>query len=572
MPVIVYLPPKPQPLGLRSVKSSFRLGEKRYEELRFEDADVVAQSAPQLASEVDDNLDSGVQSTGRSEQHHTPTTLALTAGAVVVQINYRALTYPQPVHDVLAGWDWVVKNVKVLQGRSSFEDRGLAEAGAGQSRGATSSMGIGVYGKLVGGSLGVMLGLTECDAGATATATNHGSNYSWATNKTRVPLDNKEKVYVKAVVTRDAIVDWVFPPPTDTTTSSASVSSNDSISSGLQHLRDSMFRAQSHPSTYFDPFASPIHFLRTPSAAQPPAVHTKEDTRNKATTKSESDEFELLARLEEETARALQPTLSSYSLASSRSSQPVGADATGNLAKTTSNLYDAESPATAAVISTVDIDTTQRRKVPLRWPPSSLPHTMRMPDFLLTVDHTAEIGISPSTTAAATTEPTSTRKTVRRPTTTTLSNSLLQQNEEMTRLLRRSWVKYCMLYESDQESLTNLTPASNATDIHVGITKGSAKLDLRGMKGLIISGDRLLDRLILKGLMDEKAGDEAEANDGGYRSDRSGYADDGEEEELQAQLKEVQVRVKAKVQYEVVEEQEMQLKRVGQWLSASLRR
>jgi len=559
-PVIVYLPPKPQPLGPRSVKSSFRLGERRYEELRYEDADVVAQSTSREVEEDDQYM----RSIKRNEQYHTPTTLAVTAGAVVVQINYRALTYPQPVHDVLAGWDWVVKTVKDLQDGSSAKDTGLAGARSTRDRDA-SSIGIGVYGELVGGSLGVMLGLTECDASATGTAASRSSDYSWATNKARITPSDRGNTYVKAVATRDAIVDWVFPPPTP---SSAAISSTDV----LQNLRDDMFRAQSHPSTYFDPFASPIHFLRTPSAALPSAVHIKEDNHNKSSTsKSKSEEFELLARLEDETARALQPTMSSYSLASSLSSQPVAVDDEENLSHTTSNAYDAELPAAATVISTVDIDMTQRRKVPLRWPPSSLPQTMRMPNFLLTVGHAADV--SPSTASSpAASATTSTRKTTKRHTPPSPSDPLLQQNEEMTRLLRRSWVKYCMLYESNQESLTKLMHGSNASDIHIGATKESAKLDPRVMKGLFNSGDRLLDRLILKGLMDEKAGDEAEADDGGYSSHRSGYADDGEEQELQAQAKEVQARVKVKVQYEVVGKEELQLKRVGEWLGASLRR
>jgi len=518
----------------------------------------VAQSTQ---NEVEDD-DQYIRSIERNEQYHAPMTLALTAGAVVVQINYRALTYPQPIHDVLAGWDWVVENVNDLRAGSSAEDGGLAGASSTTDKDA-SSMGIGVYGELVGGSLAMMLGLTECDAGATGTAASGSSDYSWATNKARItPLD-RGKTFVKAVVTRDAIVDWVFPPPNP---SSAAISSTDL----LQNLRDDMFRAQSHPSTYFDPFASPIHFLRTPSAAHPPAVHIKEDNHNKSSTsKNRSNEFELLARLEDETARALQPMISCYPLASSSNSQPVGIDDKESLSHTTSNAYDAQSPTTATAISTVEIDTTQRRKVPLRWPPSSLPQTMRMPDFLLTVGPAADV--SPSTASLpAASATTSTRKTTKRQTPPSSPNPLLQQNEEMTRLLRRSWVKYCMLYESNQESLTDLIHASNAPDTHIGTTKGRAKLDLRGIKGLINSGDRLLDRLILKGLMDEKAGDEAEADDDNYRSDANDG--DGEELELQAQAKEVQARVKAKVQYEVVEEEEMQLKRVGKWLGAALRR
>jgi len=207
-----------------------------------------------------------------------------------------------------------------------------------------------------------------------------------------------------------------------------------------------------------------------------------------------------------------------------------------------------------------------------------------MPDFLLTVSHAeGKIPPTPSSTPASASaspissspESLSTRRTARKPMITSSSHTLHQQNEEMTRLLRRSWVKYCMLYERNQASLTSLCAsdeiANNSTDDYDD-TQKIAKLDIRG---LINSGDRLLDRLILRGLTNENANDEAD-DDSNAQSRASNSEDDDDEEqrEMHSQVREVKARVRAKVQYDRVEDDTrfQRLDRIGKWLGVSLRR
>lgn len=515
-----------------------------------------------------------------------PKNLALAAGAVVVQINYRALTYPQPIHDVLAGWDWICANLSKLQEGRRGEKEGLAESEA-KSRSISEAnalpMGVGVYGELVGGSLAIMLGLTECDPGTTDSASANrfarAQAYSWSSPQARDQLEIKGKPYIKAVVTHNAIVDWVFDPRDDATTISNSTSTNPTISN-LHDLRESMFRAQTHPSTYFDPFASPIHFLRKPSAAQPPAVHVKETSTEKVITqKREEDEFDVLAQLEEETAHALQPTFVSSSLQTPPRSLAEASIETTAERKMLNEQITTVPATSSGHATTVDIDTPQRRKVPLRWPPSGLPHTVRMPDFLLTTGSISEVSSASEALG---------RRHSQKVPRTTSSNPLFEQNEEMTKLLRRCWVKYCMLYESDVEGLPGLSDRKEDADVTSDSGHGiSVKLNKKGkqstksdIRGLVNSGDRLLDRLILKNLMDEE-GDDTSSSRRKLENDDEG----DEEQDMQAQIKEMQLGIKAKVQFQGVAldgsvqpdagddiADEMRVKRIGRWLGYALNR
>ena len=173
------------------------------------------------------------------------TALALAANATIVQLNYRlskAIKYPTPIHDTLAGYDWIIKHL--VEGIN-----------------ANSSRHIGVCGELFGGSLASMLALTEC---------------------------HTHKVGVKAAIVCNPITDWtaMYPVTSGSVLSLSMVDENppkrkrvskpsswvsftesSSISTAnLLKARSNFFRL---PEDYFDPFASPLLYFRTPSSDVP---------------------------------------------------------------------------------------------------------------------------------------------------------------------------------------------------------------------------------------------------------------------------------------------------------------
>ena len=100
---------------------------------------------------------------------HVTAALAAAARSTVVRINYRLSRrhrFPGPVHDVLAGFDWVCRHLLPPRAARSHAAR------------------LGVCGELVGASLATMLALTECRAG------EHG---------------------IWAAAVNNPIIDWVFP-------------------------------------------------------------------------------------------------------------------------------------------------------------------------------------------------------------------------------------------------------------------------------------------------------------------------------------------------------------------------
>lgn len=162
-------------------------------------------------------------------------TLCETAEATVVCINYRSsqtaaldssltpssaigsridssqvhYAWPTPIHDVTTAFDWILSNLVVKEKTTK----------------------IGIYGALDGGSLALSLAMTECHTDA--------------------------QVLVSAIATHDAVVDWVSIP--DATPGNA-----------LSHVKAASFPPPAtNPGAPFDPFASPIHFLRTPRRTVP---------------------------------------------------------------------------------------------------------------------------------------------------------------------------------------------------------------------------------------------------------------------------------------------------------------
>ncbi|KAJ4377958.1 hypothetical protein N0V83_000788 [Neocucurbitaria cava] len=208
------------------------------------------------------------------EEERVISTLRESSSATIVRVNYRASSlhqYPTPCHDVLAGYDWVRENLL----RDEFQRPYLAQ--------------LGVCGQLVGGSLATMLALTECRLGESrigAAAVNNPI-VDWifpddlpfvapselpepaAPDETAFPADEdmgssyatRENVEKESKTVRKR---QKRPPKALPTTAWVAHSDNTTLPAVvLSGERDVLFR---RPEDYFDRFASPIHFFRSPHA------------------------------------------------------------------------------------------------------------------------------------------------------------------------------------------------------------------------------------------------------------------------------------------------------------------
>lgn len=181
----------------------------------------------------------------------------------VAQINYRLgrdNPYPTPVHDVLAGYDWAVEHL--------LPKRSITRAGRSEHVGRVC-----VLGELLGGSLATMLALTECRKGQPGVVT---------------------------AAVNSPLIDWIQPEDIDLRAPRSSLAKHGQSHSGLSI--DDFLRARGYyfpkPEAYFDPFASPILFFRSPGAEVP------------VSTRSELDELELLSNIEREDFHRQQQLLS----------------------------------------------------------------------------------------------------------------------------------------------------------------------------------------------------------------------------------------------------------------------
>ena len=146
--------------------------------------------------------------------------LSLGANATVVSIGYRLdqrELYPRPVHDVLTGFDWVLKHLVQDQGSSS---------------GSRKSPKIGVCGELIGGGLATMLALTECHA---------------------------NKPGISAAAIGDPVVDW------PSLLLKSDLEGNEVAKGKSEKLRVLQRALSPNLEQSFDPFVSPLLFMRTPS-------------------------------------------------------------------------------------------------------------------------------------------------------------------------------------------------------------------------------------------------------------------------------------------------------------------
>ena len=177
--------------------------------------------------------------------------LASSANVTVVNLGYRlsrSLKYPLPIHDVLTGYDWIVQHL--VRG-----DYGEPNDGK-----------VAVCGELIGGSLAAALALTECHSVKTGVrATVMGNPISdWTAMH---PIDAR-------FTSKESVPDEATPiskkKRAPRLSSWESNASNSSLSaSSLLKARRDLFRSAED---YYDSFASPTLFFRTPSSDIPMAI------------------------------------------------------------------------------------------------------------------------------------------------------------------------------------------------------------------------------------------------------------------------------------------------------------
>lgn len=203
------------------------------------------------------------------EEDRVISNLRETTSASIVRINYRAsreYPYPTAFHDVLSGYDWIHNNLL----RDAANRPTLAR--------------LAVCGELIGGSLATMLGLTECRLGQSRIFAGAVNNpiVDWVFPDELPSVDPSElpEPYAPDETAFPAEADMMatmrvevppsVPKPqkrsskkTPPTTWQLYGENTIIPALTLSAERDVLFRKPEH---YFDRFASPIHFFRSPHA------------------------------------------------------------------------------------------------------------------------------------------------------------------------------------------------------------------------------------------------------------------------------------------------------------------
>ncbi|KAK1068229.1 hypothetical protein LTR74_005727 [Friedmanniomyces endolithicus] len=196
----------------------------------------------------------------------------------IVQLNYRlspAYPYPTPIHDVLRGYDWIKEHL--------LPKRATALKGSPPRNGR-----LAVCGQLLGGGLAAMLALTECRVGQPG---------------------------IVAAALSNPVMDWVDLDgdlAKVATTASAPVASDgtaNALTTELQALRGKIFRKPEH---YFDPFASPMLFLRSAGGAIPPAPPDVPTDDMEHLTQLNREEFRYVSEPAKEEAKPQRKTSKRY--------------------------------------------------------------------------------------------------------------------------------------------------------------------------------------------------------------------------------------------------------------------
>lgn len=223
------------------------------------------------------------------------------SNATVVSVDYRLTThthrFPTPIHDVLTAYDWIVANLAPLPQHST-------QRRPHQAR-------IGVCGELIGGSLATMLALTECRMGThrivAAAVNNPIVDWIFPSDLQQHDADaESENASDDFYHVSTAFADDGARPNKLKKTPAAHLSSWDRYaanpalpSSVLAHARDSLFP---NSDAYFDRFASPVHFFRTPGIGYIVPVKTEDDLASELP--SEVDEINELQHVLEKRRRS----------------------------------------------------------------------------------------------------------------------------------------------------------------------------------------------------------------------------------------------------------------------------
>ncbi|KAI9844153.1 MAG: hypothetical protein M1837_005753 [Sclerophora amabilis] len=218
----------------------------------------------------------------------------------IVRVNYRfdeLHKFPTALHDSLTAFDWVTSHVGLRSPLPSSSSPSGVEAF--QSYESSNRRMIGVCGELVGGFLASAVALTECQLGrprVSAVAVNNPV-VDWTFGLSGTP---KSEVYGKSSDTttieesqRSSEIASSNQKKSAATPKSRSKSSQSELessstpqllsSSHLSSIRKLCFPG---PESYFDPFASPLFFFRTPGIALPNPNLLGEDSLPKATAES----------------------------------------------------------------------------------------------------------------------------------------------------------------------------------------------------------------------------------------------------------------------------------------------
>lgn len=184
----------------------------------------------------------------------------------VVRINYRCSQqhcFPTPIHDVLAGYDWVLENL--------LPKRSIVRAGRSETVGKVS-----VYGEHIGGGLATALALTECRAG---------------------------QPRVVAAAVQNPVLDWTSLGAAGRLKKTRNTKAPSSpLGDFSQHELQELLRLRSDlfakPAHYFDPFASPMLFFRSPGIEVPetPREETLNDLEQLSIYEREARELERIER------------------------------------------------------------------------------------------------------------------------------------------------------------------------------------------------------------------------------------------------------------------------------------
>jgi pimeloyl-ACP methyl ester carboxylesterase len=150
----------------------------------------------------------------RLREYIASTNPSCTLVALRYRLNPPSRLFPGPIHDTAVGWEWILQTLLTSRSPASSPKAEL------QPR-------ISVYGSFIGASLATMLSLTE-------------------------------PRYIHSLNLVNPIVDWVGLEDKPLSESPDGLK--------LLALREKLFRVPDH---YYDPFASPVLFLRSPGRDVP---------------------------------------------------------------------------------------------------------------------------------------------------------------------------------------------------------------------------------------------------------------------------------------------------------------